>query len=147
MSQKLVHAATRVIISTTQVVGSPVVSLNFLHAVPSRRRKVLSVLCGLVAAAIALFKNWQLAYPRNFGQFWFAARAVLHGVHPYRLIGPGRARLIAALACVPQTPTLYEVVPFIFRRANFLAGCGARWPEPSGSVVDRRPHAAAAVAR
>jgi hypothetical protein len=48
---------------------------------------VLAILTGAFAAARAIHEpHW----PTDFDQFWFAARALLRGVNPYTVVGPGR---------------------------------------------------------
>ena len=47
---------------------------------------------GVLAAAFTLWLGWKFpGTPRDFDQFWYAARAVLAGGNPYELIGPGKA--------------------------------------------------------
>src|SRR5438309_11168657 len=59
--------------------------------VAPRQRLVLSLVFGLVAGWMTLHENVRTIGHRDFGQVWFAARAVLHGADPYPLIGIGRA--------------------------------------------------------
>jgi hypothetical protein len=67
----------------------------------------------MVAGAVTWQANVTKPWPRDFGQVWYAARAVLRGADPYSLIGPGHAYawawpflypLPAAVAAVPLAP-------------------------------------------
>jgi hypothetical protein len=55
--------------------------------IASQRRFVISVTLGMIAGAVTFVDR---ARPRDFGQVWYATRALLRGVDPYALIGPGR---------------------------------------------------------
>jgi hypothetical protein len=83
------------------------------RAVPTLKRLPIAIAVGLVAA----FRTFRIAgmnpVPRDVGQVWFAARALLEGKDPYALIGPGLAfewpaplfyPLPAAVALVPLAP-------------------------------------------
>src|SRR5262245_40297270 len=86
-------------------------------------------MCALLAVIGGHMANWAATHElshRDFGQTWFAARAVLSGHDPYSLIGPGRAfewpapwfyPLPAALVAAPLAPlpeiramTLFAVI-------------------------------------
>src|SRR5215207_1007696 len=56
--------------------------------VPRSTRLLLSVLLGGIAAALRIQDGSRLKAPSDFGQVWFAARALLQGTDPYPLIGP-----------------------------------------------------------
>ena len=60
--------------------------------------------------------------PRDFGQVWFAARAILHGVNPYPLVGPG-------LSFDWPWPLLYPIP------AALVAMPFAPFPEPVASAL------------
>jgi hypothetical protein len=108
--------------------AKPTVGLAILAAYPSR-----TALIGAAALVIATVAIWPWWVPQ-----WIAALPSLtHMSAPVtRWGGPlillallkwrrADARLLAALACVPQTPVLYETVPLFllvrnFREATFL---------------------------
>jgi hypothetical protein len=61
--------------------------------------------------------------PRDFGQVWFAARSILHGVDPYPLVGPGLTYdwssplvypITAALVATPFAPLPQPVASLVF---------------------------------
>lgn len=97
--------------------------------VPRRQRVVLSVVCGLLAVAVVWRKNVISPIPRDFGQVWFAARSILHGVDPYLLVGPGLTYdwqfpllypLPAGVAALP-----FGVLPLDVASVLFVGlGCG-----------------------
>jgi hypothetical protein len=60
------------------------------ESVPPRARLIVAVLLGVVTGHAVLYLTPQFDHPRDMMQFWFAARAVLHGRNPYASIGPGR---------------------------------------------------------
>lgn len=60
-------------------------------AVAPRSRLIVSLLVGLISGHAVLLRTPHFGTPRDLVQFWFAARALLHGANPYVLIGPGRA--------------------------------------------------------
>lgn len=79
-------------------------------SVPPRRRLTISLALACVAGAVTVQSNLTLGWHRDFGQAWFAARAVLHGDNPYALVGPGLAYdwpwpliypLTTAIAAIP----------------------------------------------
>ena len=73
------------------VSGSPgrVSALMRSTHVPPRSRVVLSIALGCLAAAMCFRGSGVVGKPSDFGQIWFAARAILDGSNPYTLIGPG----------------------------------------------------------
>ena len=82
---------------------------------PYRRGQLWQgITAGALAAAFTLWLGWKFpGIPRDFDQFWFAARAVLRGDNPYDLIGPGRLfvwpwpfvyPLTAAVLAMPLAP-------------------------------------------
>lgn len=93
-------------------------------------RLALAVLLGVLAA----WRTYHIALdpsdPTDFGQVWFAARALLAGQDPYPLVGPAQAfdfqyRLVypltAAVGVIPLAP-----LPLPWACAVFMAlGCGA----------------------
>lgn len=98
-------------------------------AAPRLRRLLISLALGLLAGFHAWTWHTQSDAPRDLGQVWFAARALLDGVDPYQVIGPGRAfewvngfyyPLPAAVALVPLTP-----LPQVWAEAVFVAVAGA----------------------
>jgi hypothetical protein len=81
--------------------------------VPFRRRLALSVALGILAATMSLQQGVLEARPRDFGQAWYAARALLHHTNPYHGVGPGLAfewpfpllyPIPAALVALPFAP-------------------------------------------
>jgi len=98
-------------------------SLLEARRVPTRRRAVLAVLCGLLAAAVTIQKNLREPTPRDFEQVWFAARAILSGADPYAQIGPGLAfdwpfplvyPLPAAVIAIPLAPFPAQTATALF---------------------------------
>ena len=82
-------------------------------AVTDRARVVIATLLAVLAGHIAWLAAMSEPKSRDFGQAWYAARAVLQGVDPYKSIGPGRAfqweapffyPLPAALVATPLAP-------------------------------------------
>jgi hypothetical protein len=81
--------------------------------VPVRTRLWLAIVCGFITGGVTAQKNYLFAYPRDFGQVWFAARSILHGINPYPLVGPGLTYewpwpllypIPAAIVAVPFVP-------------------------------------------
>jgi hypothetical protein len=68
---------------------SRIVELLQVRRVPTRTRIWLSALLGLVSGAVTVQSNLTKTWPRDFAQVWFSARAILRGVDPYLLVGPG----------------------------------------------------------
>ena len=106
----------------------PTIGLALFAAYPSRRAFYGAV--GFVLLTIALWPHWVPAWLANL-------HTLTHMVTPLTLWGGplillallkwrrADARLLVALACVPQTPVLYEVVPLFllvqtFREAAVL---------------------------
>lgn len=87
--------------------------------VPTRPRIMLAVLAGCMAGTATIQQSVR-SYPRDFGQVWFAARSLLHGVNPYPLVGPG-------LAYDWAYPLLYPlpagVVAIPFAALSLTAAC------------------------
>jgi hypothetical protein len=97
-----------------------------------RRRVQISVALGLLAG----LRTWLVAIsstkPRDFEQIWFSAQAMLAGLNPYELIGPGRAfefkfgffyPLTASVAALPLTPLSSRAACVVF--VVFGGGCFA----------------------
>lgn len=91
--------------------------------VPFRRRLALSVTLGLLAGGMTIRGTIETGRPRDFGQVWYAARALLDGVDPYPLIGPGLAYdwpwpllypLPAAIVATPFAPFSEPVASALF---------------------------------
>lgn len=90
------------------------------------RMAVRLAVCVLVAVVGVHFGYFQAVHRplhSDFGQVWFAARAVLHGINPYPLIGPGLAfewqapffyPLPAALIGLPLAPLPEFVATALF---------------------------------
>lgn len=85
---------------------------------------------GVVAGGLAYLTAAGDPYPRDFGQVWFAARALLHGQDPYLLIGPGRVfawpwpfyyPLPAAVAAIPLAPFSQSVAAGLFTASGGAA--------------------------
>jgi hypothetical protein len=102
-------------------------------SVPRRRRSALSVLGGVVAGLVTLQKSLHAGYPRDFGQVWFAARAILHGQNPYPLVGPHLAYdwpwpllypLPAGVIAIPFAPLPLMAACVLF---SALAGAAFAW--------------------
>jgi hypothetical protein len=98
--------------------------------VTSTRRLVLCTLLGVLAGHYAFVMAGMTDFPRDFGQVWFAARAVLHGQDPYPLIGPGLAfdwpaplfyPLPAALVGSPLAPLDYSLAVGVFAGLGIFA--------------------------
>ena len=110
-------------------VAKPSVGLAYFIAYPSRRA---AWLCGgLLALSLALWPRWPLAWLAALHTSFQAPLVLQRGgfVLLLALVRWRRpeARLLAALACVPQTISLYETVPLWLIPRNrwggyFLAG-------------------------
>jgi hypothetical protein len=101
--------------------------------VPSVRRLWLSILLGGLAGGVTLQKVLRIPYSTDFGQIWFASRAILKGANPYALIGAGLPYewpwpclypLPAAIIAVPFAPFSRAVATVLF---SFLAGAAFAW--------------------
>ena len=101
--------------------------------VPLRQRSVLSGALGLMAGWMTVLENIRTIGHRDFGQVWFAARAILHGSDPYSLIGVGREfswpwpfiyPLPAAVAAIPLAPFTEHAATVIF---SVCAGAAFAW--------------------
>ena len=75
-----------------------------------RQRTVIALALGVLAGMRTFHIAADPGDPTDFGQVWFASRALLHGANPYALVGPGRAfpteftlvyPLTAAVAALP----------------------------------------------
>jgi hypothetical protein len=73
---------------------------------------------------------WNPDHQRDFGQVWFAARAILEGQNPYVLIGPGLAYdwtwpfvypLTSAIVAIPFAPFSESVASVVFAAVG--TGC------------------------
>ena len=100
-----------------------------LPTLTPRRRLLVAMACGVIAGLVTVKANAVQPYPRDFGPVWFAGRAILHGVNPYPLVGPGRAfafnwplvyPLPAGVAAIPLTP-----LPMAWASVVFCAIGGA----------------------
>jgi hypothetical protein len=81
--------------------------------VPDRRSRAL---VAAEVATVAVFLTWAEhvrvpGRPTDFGEIWFGARALLHGLNPYLLIGPGRAYEWDWVSPYPIT-TFVAAIPF-----------------------------------
>jgi hypothetical protein len=94
-------------------------------------RTVLCLLIALIAGNFAYIGT--LHEHRDFGQMWFAARAILHGQNPYLGIGPGKPfewwwpwyyPLPAGVAAIPVAP-LSE--PLAVGLMSFLSAGAFAW--------------------
>lgn len=103
------------------------------RVVPWRRRLAISLALGLVAAGVTVQKNLESAWPRDFGQVWFAARCVLQGIDPYPLVGPHLAYdwpwpllypIPAAIASIPFAPLS---LPWASVAFSFIGGACFAW--------------------
>lgn len=96
-------------------------------AAPSRRARILAAIAiGEICAVLA----WAIQYGgrTDWAQIWFGARALMHGISPYDVVGPGRA-------FEWQFPLLYPLpaivigVPFalapLAAAVGLFAGCSA----------------------
>lgn len=90
---------------------------------PSRRTRVLlASLCGCAFAVLNLI-HWGKT-PSDFAQFWGGARALVAGVSPYQVVGPGRAiewpwfLLYPATALVPVLPL--GLLPLVIAKAIWV---------------------------
>ena len=106
--------------------------MNVDTAPPRGARLALSIACGLLAGLRAYLITVDTSRPRDFGQFWFAARALLAGNDPYAMIGPGRPfewtapfvyPLTAAVAALPLAPLSSTWAPIVF--TAIACGCFA----------------------
>ena len=86
-------------------------------------RFALAVALGLLAGLASFANARSDAKSRDFGQVWYAARAVAHGQDPYALIGRGRAYdwncrmfypLPAAVVALPIAPLSAPVASGVF---------------------------------
>jgi hypothetical protein len=101
--------------------------------VPRLPRAGLAALCGLLAGGVTLKQNIVTDFPRDFGQVWFAARSIVHGVNPYPLVGPHLAYdwtwpllypLPAAVMAIPFAPLPLNVATVLF---TTLIGAAFAW--------------------
>jgi hypothetical protein len=109
------------------------VEARVTSTVPTRQRVALALIGGVIAGGVTLQKSLRFHYPRDFGQVWFAARAILHGTNPYPLVGPHLAYdwpfpllypLPAAVIALPLAP-LSELAACVLFSA--LAGAAFAW--------------------
>lgn len=124
-----------------------------------RDRTALRVaVCTLVAVVAAHLGHQQVVHRlakhshSDLGQSWFAARAVLHGLDPYALIGPGLAfewpagwfyPLPAALVLTPIAPFSESIAVAIFSAVGAVGlawaltteGFGPLWAFSSACVI------------
>jgi hypothetical protein len=112
---------------------SRITALLAIRHVPTRTRISLSILFGLVSGAVTLQSNILKAWQRDFAQVWFAARALLRGVDPYPLVGPGLELdwawpllypLPAGVIAVPFAPFSQETASVLF---SIIAGAAFAW--------------------
>jgi hypothetical protein len=101
--------------------------------VPTRRRLAISLALACVAGAVTIQSNVTLGWHRDFGQAWFAARAMLNGGDPYLLVGPGLAYdwpwpliypLTTAVAAMPFAVLAESVAVVLF---SMLGGGAFAW--------------------
>jgi hypothetical protein len=110
------------------------------------------VLLAAFGAHFAYFQTTASPIHSDFGQVWFAARAVLHGQNPYALIGPGRefqwtaplfyplsatfvALPLAALSEAAAVAVFVAVGVFAFAWALTEYGFGPLWGAASFCLV------------
>ena len=112
--------------------GRITAALGATH-VPQRTRLILSLLFGCIGGAVTMQKNFLVPHPRDFGQVWFAANAVLGGQDPYALVGPGRAfdwsatlfyPLQAAILAIPLAPFPMPIASILF---SVIGGATLAW--------------------
>lgn len=101
--------------------------------VPTPVRLVIVTLLAALAAHYSYSQTATPAQARDFGQIWFAARALLHGQNPYALIGPGQALkqpwplyypLTAPLAVLPLA---WVPLPLATALMSFLGVLAFAW--------------------
>jgi hypothetical protein len=101
--------------------------------VPVFQRTWISILLGGVAGGVTLQKALRIPYSCDFGQIWYAARAILRGADPYALIGAGLAYewpwpflypLPAAIIAIPVAPLPRVLATVVF---SVLAGGAFAW--------------------
>lgn len=99
-----------------------IIELLRAERVPKQARLALSLLCSCLAATITIRRGLGDG-PRDFGQVWFAARALVRGLDPYPLIGPGLTfdwgwpfvyPLTAAFVALPLAPFPESVASLLF---------------------------------
>ena len=97
------------------------------NAPPSRRARILVAIaigevCGVLAWAI------QYAGRTDWTQIWYGARALMHGISPYDVVGPGRAFQWDFPLLYPL-PAIVVGVPFalapLAAAVGLFAGCSA----------------------
>jgi hypothetical protein len=101
---------------------------------PSRRRRfAIALLIGAMGTLVHYTKfRLMPSHPGDFGLSWFGARALLHGVNPYELVGPGRLYdwpwplvypATAFVAAMPLAilPQLVATLIFVFVSCALLA--------------------------
>jgi len=98
-----------------------------------RPRLALAVAGGLLAAYATLRAYRAAPGHHDFGQVWFASRAILRGENPYHLIGPGLEYdwpwpflypLVSAIATLPLAPFPEAFAAAIF---TFMGGAVFAW--------------------
>jgi hypothetical protein len=78
----------------------------------ARSRAIVAAEVATVAAFITWAEHVRVpAQPTDFGEIWFGARSLLHGLNPYLLIGPGRAYEWDWVSPYPIT-TFVAAIPF-----------------------------------
>jgi hypothetical protein len=121
--------------------AKPSIGVAMLVAYPSRQGIIGATV--LTSITVALWPWWVSAWLANLPSVTHMSAPVVRWSGPLILLALLRwrradARLLAALACVPQTPVLYEVVPLFllvrtFREAALLIVLTGL----AGTIVDR----------
>jgi len=121
--------------------AKPSIGLAMLAAYPSR----LAILgaAALTLATVVLWPWWIPAWLATLSSVTHMSAPVMRWGGPFILLALLRwrradARLLAALACVPQTPVLYEVVPlFLLVRNVREAALMVVFTGATGTIVER----------
>ena len=110
--------------------AKPSIGLAMLAAYPSRRAIIGAA--ALTLATVVLWPWWIAAWMATLPSVTHISAPIMRWGGPLILLAllkwrRADARLLAALACVPQTPVLYEVVPLFLlvrtlREATVLIG-------------------------
>ena len=92
-------------------------------AVAVGRRLFAAIVIGVLGGMRTTMLIRGKAYPGDFAQVWYAARSILSGKDPYKLIGPGRPfafdfefhyPLTAAVLGIPLSPLSADVAQGVF---------------------------------
>jgi hypothetical protein len=99
-------------------------------AVAAGRRLFVAIVVGVLSGIRTTILLRGKDYPGDFAQVWYAARSILSGQDPYKLIGPGRPfafdfefhyPLPAAVLGIPLSPLSADVAQGVF--VGFGLGC------------------------